>query len=249
MQAFLPQDTIIIIQARSSSTRLPGKMLMEFVPGFELVAWVYERCATLGIPVIVATSDEQSDDELAAICVKRNIPLFRGSLTDVLGRFISCAESVGAKAIIRVCGDSPFVDISLMKRLCEKFSKGNCDYVSVLTADTVEGMDAELVSLDALQRVRMLSLTPSEREHVTLPILKRKDLFSVRLLSGGHPASYVSGLKLTVDSCEDFSRCCIIAKTVIRDDKRFQFISSDVFSVAEAQDMISPYDKKLSTLR
>ena len=102
--------TIAIVQARMGSSRLPKKMMMDLA-GEPLLHWVLSRVkkAKLLDSIILATSDGAIDDQLVELAQKLNVPVFRGSETDVLGRFLEAANVSKADHVIRVCGDNPLV--------------------------------------------------------------------------------------------------------------------------------------------
>jgi len=107
------KDVFIIIQARMSSSRFPGKMMAR-LGDIPLIDFIYKRCCESSIKnILVATSDHKSDDILYNHCRGRGIPIMRGNLHNVLKRYIQAGELLNARYIIRVCGDTPFVDISL----------------------------------------------------------------------------------------------------------------------------------------
>ena len=102
----------ILIQSRLSSSRLPKKMLMD-IGGYKLVEFVYKRAilSTQSDMVAIITSTHRSDDELYEFCKAKNIPVFRGSLDNVLERYIEASDFFELDIVVRVCGDSPFVDV------------------------------------------------------------------------------------------------------------------------------------------
>ena len=116
--------TIAIVQARMGSSRLPGKMMMDLA-GEPLLHWVLSRVkkAKLLDSIILATSDGAIDDQLVELAQKLNVPVFRGSETDVLGRFLEAANVSKADHVVRVCGDNPLIAPEEIDRLVEFFEK------------------------------------------------------------------------------------------------------------------------------
>ena len=133
------------IQARTNSSRLPGKMLLPF--GRESLAnYVMNRCSLLGETVdhvVLLTSEEPTDDQLAELISRSGFEVFRGSLNNVLLRYIECANYYGANTIVRVCGDSPFVDLKMIEKMLDHLDNG-FDYVCFATEGNVAGFDSEV---------------------------------------------------------------------------------------------------------
>src|SRR5690554_2963193 len=112
----------VIVQARMSSSRFPGKSL-ELIGDKPLLYYVVKRLEITGLPVIVATSSDTSDDVLADYLQGQNINVFRGSLLNVLNRYIATAETFEIEEIIRVTADNPLVDIVYLKKALSLFEK------------------------------------------------------------------------------------------------------------------------------
>lgn len=214
----------IIIQARMSSLRLPGKMLA-LLNGTPLVKYVYERAKQTGIPVVVATSDDASDEELAAYCESNTIPVIRGSLPDVLGRYIFAAEQLGVQYVVRVCGDTPFVDVGLIQKMCSELQRGEWDYVGCNRETVASAFYSETATLGALKRAASLSIDAQDHEHVTKFVLARQDQFKVKLIDSEFTPQSIKGLRLTIDYPEDIHNANRVAQAL---GNRFDFSSEDV---------------------
>ncbi|QNJ15999.1 N-acylneuraminate cytidylyltransferase/pyridoxal phosphate-dependent transferase domain-containing protein [Synechococcus sp. A18-40] len=155
-----------------SSTRLPGKVLMDLV-GKPMIIYQLnriKRCKSLD-EVILATSTDPADDLLTFKVQEAGFSVFRGSLNDVLDRYRACAASQNATAVVRLTGDCPFSDHRLVDELVDAFYKGNWDYLSNCALSqqlsVPDGFDAEIFSADILERAASEAHLPSEREHVT----------------------------------------------------------------------------------
>ncbi len=159
----------VIIQARMSSKRLPGKTLMS-IGEHPLIFYVIKRLQLTGLPVIVATSSDPSDDELAGYLESQNFTLFRGDLENVLKRYVDTAEEFGVEEIIRVTADNPLVDIEALQHALPLFE--NFNYVDGIGKDgLIEGTGFELVKLSALKSI--FSSKSEYLEHVTLALRER----------------------------------------------------------------------------
>ena len=110
--------TVVIIQARMGSTRLPGKVLMN-IAGRSMLTWVVSRTrrATTIDEVVVATTDSQADDAIVAECAVLGVPVFRGSEDDVLDRYHRTAEAFDADTVVRITSDCPLIDPEVIDRV------------------------------------------------------------------------------------------------------------------------------------
>ena len=156
-----------IVQARMGSTRLPGKVLRP-IAGRPLLAHVIGRLALLRhrIVVVVATSSEPRDDVVATYCKSLEVPCFRGSEHDVLGRYVACARAYEFEHVIRLTADNPFTDIEELDRLIDLHLGDGNDYSHSFGIMPL-GVGAEIFTLAALER--------SEREgHRTEPSRARQ---------------------------------------------------------------------------
>lgn len=146
----------IIIQARMSSTRLPNKAML-YLHGKPALGHVIQRCSATGLPVVVATSTEQSDDVIEAFTASLGVPCFRGSLDDVLGRFRACASQYDFDPIIRITADCPFISPAAILSTLQSFSGIYTSY------EGRKGWDVEVFSYKEL--VEAQDAGPDE--HVT----------------------------------------------------------------------------------
>ncbi len=185
-----------------ASTRLPGKVMAD-LGGKALVERVVERARLVPSVdlVLVATSDQASDDVLAAHCAAQGIPCYRGSQDDVLDRYTRAARRVGADVIARLTADCPLLDPAVIERVMESFRSGEFDYVSNTLQPTYpDGLDAEVIGREALERAWREAVLKSEREHVTAYIWKHPDRFRLGNVRHEHD---LSSLRWTVDEPED----------------------------------------------
>jgi spore coat polysaccharide biosynthesis protein SpsF len=154
-----------IIQARMTSTRLPGKVLQD-ICGQPLLWWIIQRlqeCKTLDA-IAVATTIDPSDDLISQYCEKIDVPCFRGSMDDVLARLLFAAEQLDATHIVRITGDVPFVDAELIDRAVSAMIANDADLVRCSRPVVHEGIDPCSVSL--LKRIGAATDAQKYREHV-----------------------------------------------------------------------------------
>ncbi|WP_372399263.1 glycosyltransferase family protein [Azospirillum sp. HJ39] len=174
---------VAISQARMTSTRLPGKVLMP-AAGRPLLAHHLERLArTPGLDaVVLATTVNTADDPVAACAEGLGIAVFRGDEADVLGRFAGAAAMAGAELVVRVTADCPLIDPVLVGRLIATFLGGQCDdppldHLSIDSTRYPRGLDAEIFPRRLLEEAAANAADPAEREHVTPYIYHRPDRF------------------------------------------------------------------------
>lgn len=174
---------VAIVQARMGSGRLPGKVLAD-ICGRPLITRLIERVR--GTPdinrVVVATTTEPADDVLSTFCEHNSVPVYRGSVDNVLDRFWKCAQQHKAEFIVRVTADDPLKDPEIIKHALDLCSSSpEVDYASNTLEPTYpEGLDIEVVRYRALERAANEATLLSEREHVTPYIWKNPDRFVLR---------------------------------------------------------------------
>ena len=165
-------ETIAIIQARMSSTRLPGKVLK---PIAKLPSIIYQlqrvkKCKNID-NIIVATTDQSADDQLCKIISDHGYKVFRGHEDDVLNRFQKCVEQHPAEIVVRLTGDCPLIDPKLIDEIVEEYKSNNWDYLGNCADDNnlsvPDGFDVEVFCANLLKMANLRAKLSSEREHVT----------------------------------------------------------------------------------
>jgi spore coat polysaccharide biosynthesis protein SpsF len=196
--------TLVIVQARMGSSRLPAKVIAD-VAGVPMLERVIQRAllARTVDQLIVATSEQQRNDVVAQLSSRLGIECFRGSEDDVLDRYYRAAKHFGATAVVRLTADCPLIDPAVIDKVVRVFLAGDYDYVSnTLEATYPDGLDTEAFSMEALEAAWSQARLTSEREHVTPYICRRPDLF--RLANVKHDVD-LSHLRWTVDEEKDLA--------------------------------------------
>jgi spore coat polysaccharide biosynthesis protein SpsF len=160
---------VAIIQARMTSTRLPGKVLAE-IGGRPALRLMLDRLAASRRldRIVVATTVNASDDPVVALCRELGIASFRGSEADVLSRMLAAADAHQAQGIVRLTADCPIIDPAVLDEAVALFAGGNYDYVSNARMRTYpDGLDVEVLGREALARADREARHPALREHVT----------------------------------------------------------------------------------
>ncbi len=194
---------LAIIQARMSSTRLPGKVIKSIL-GQPLLIRLVERVKRSNQldNIVVATSREVTDDVIAELCEQHSIQCYRGSLEDVLDRFYQAASLFCPSNIIRITGDCPLVDPELIDKIIQFHEDGGFDYTSNTIEPTFpDGLDVEVFKYYCLKQAWQESKLPSEREHVTPFFYNNPQRFKLGNFKGQRDLSH---LRWTVDNHEDF---------------------------------------------
>ena len=194
---------LAILQARVSSTRLPGKVLKPIL-GVPMLMRQVERInrAKLFDRFLVATSVHPTDDPVEELCRTQGIECFRGSLDDVLDRFYQAARPYRPDHVVRLTGDCPLADPELIDEVIAYHLKGDFDYTSNTLEPTYpDGLDVEVFRWTCLEEAWKEAGLPSQREHVTPFIYLQPERFKLGSVKGN---SDLSSLRWTVDEYVDF---------------------------------------------
>ncbi len=195
--------TGIIVQARMSSSRLPGKVLRQS-HGKAVLEYLLERLALCksGAQVIIATSDDASDKPVEDFCVANKVPCFRGPLQDVAKRFLEAARKYKLEAFVRISADSPVMDPALVDNLISEFEKGEYDLVTnTFPRSFPKGQSIEVVRTASFERAYPQMSEPGDFEHVTQLFYRKPEGWKIKNVpSGGDYAA----VNLCVDTMDDF---------------------------------------------
>lgn len=203
--------TGILIFARLDSRRLPGKALRP-IGGRPMLGRVIDRARLIsgGVPVVIATSDRNSDTPIAEFAQGEQVAVFRGSAHDVAARALACVSAHGFDRFARICGDSPFLDPALFGRMLDLHDRDRPDLVTnTFPRSYPIGQSAEIVSTAALRRLIAETDHPEDREHVTRYFYGRPERFSI--INCGRPEGTEAGIRLVVDDGRDAARAEWIA--------------------------------------
>lgn len=193
---------VAITQARFSSSRLPGKVLLPLGSATVLDLHLKRiKKSQLINQFVVATTNEPESIEIESIAKKNNFLCFHGSLDDVLDRFYHAAKNLKADYVVRLTSDCPLIDSFYIDDLISKFLEKKVDYASNCLRPTLpDGMDAEIFSLAALETAWKDSHKKSDREHVT-PFIR--DCGKFKIYSVEYPLE-LEKYRLTLDTSEDY---------------------------------------------
>jgi spore coat polysaccharide biosynthesis protein SpsF len=199
--------SVLIIQARLTSTRLPGKVLMDLGgrPMLERQVHRLQRCAEID-EIVIAVTTNPGDQPLVDLASRMGVRWYRGSEHDVLARYVGAAHEARADLIVRVTSDCPLIDAAetdvVVSALRQRRSV--CDYASNhLERHLPRGLDAEALWADVLERIDRLATSAPSREHVTwFCYAERPDLFELHSVRRPFDAD---DLRWTVDTADDLT--------------------------------------------
>jgi len=199
---------VAVIQARTGSTRLPGKVLLP-AAGATLLERMVERvcsAATVG-EVVVATTELAADDELAALAAATGVRVVRGHPTDLLDRHVAAARATGAEVVVKIPSDCPLIDAAAIDRVIGTFlSLDDIDYVSNLHPVTwPDGFDVEVMTRGALETAWREATRPLDREHTTPFLWDNPDRFLAHNVVCAGGVDHSRACRLTLDYTEDYT--------------------------------------------
>jgi spore coat polysaccharide biosynthesis protein SpsF (cytidylyltransferase family) len=219
-----PINVAAIIQARMNSTRLAGKVLME-VMGRPLLSYQIERlrfCKAID-DMIIATTENPQDDPIVHFAKEEGLKWYRGSENDVLDRYYRTAVKYHVRHIVRITADCPLIQPDVCDRTVKACLDSGADYVR--TGSTfAEGLDCEVMRFESLHDAWRNARLDSEREHVTLYIRNRPDVFqSLEIENHIDDGIY----RITVDEASDFDLVKAVIESLYEGKDRY-FTIQDV---------------------
>lgn len=200
--------TVAIIQARMSSSRLPGKVLQD-IAGQPMLVRVVERAkrAETLDEVAIATTTDPADDPIEELCRQHGYPVFRGSMFDVLDRFYQAARQFQADTVVRLTADCPVIDPQVIDRTVNAFREAGADFGANRLPPPWKrtypiGLDTEVCTFAALERAWKEAKLPYEREHVMPYFYDQEGRFKIVVVD--HDPDY-GAYRWTVDTPEDLA--------------------------------------------
>ena len=202
----MENKTIAIIQARLTSSRFPNKVIQK-IGSYTLIEFLINRLkSSKEIDQIIVAIPDNTKNKLIKKYTK-NTKLFFGNESDVLDRFYKAAKKFKANNVVRICGDCPFIDASIIDSMVRLLKKEKFDYVSNTIKPTFpDGLDVEVFKYSVLKEIWVRAKKKYDREHVTPYILKNKRFkkFNYKYEKD------LSNLRLTIDEEIDLKLINII---------------------------------------
>lgn len=204
-----------IIQARMSSTRLPGKVLKElpYVSGISVLSQVIRRTrkSKRVSDIVVATTVESGDDEIVKLAEREEVLCHRGSRNNVLERYYEAAKKNHSDVILRITSDCPCLDYEVIDEVIDEHFKTNSDYTSNSLKRTFpRGFDAEVFNFSTLEKASRNATQNFEREHVTPYIYKTNPgVFRIHQVKASSEL-HAPDIRVTLDTAEDYALLCAV---------------------------------------
>ena len=197
---------VTIVQARSGSTRLPGKIFLPLAGEPLLVRMVQRvRSAKLVGRVVVASTTDPADDRTEELCRINDIPCYRGHPTDLLDRHFQCGKTFAADVVLKIPSDCPLIDPALIDRVIGKYLTSQADYVSNLHPPSYpDGQDVEVMPLHVLEQAWRESNRDFEREHTTPYVWERPAKFRIVNVEWETGQDLSMTHRMTIDYPEDY---------------------------------------------
>ena len=209
--------TIIILQARLSSKRLPGKVLKKIqgTPLIEILLKRISKCKNVN-KIIVAIPRGKADKKLYDFLKKKKYSIFRGNEKNVLERFYFTAKKTKANIIVRLTADNPLTDPLLIDNLINIFKKENVDYLTNSSPSSFpNGLDVEIFTFSCLKKCYQKAISKFDKEHVTTYIRSSKKFKILSVINDKN----LSNLRVTVDEDVDLQ----VIKKIIKNFKNIHF--------------------------
>lgn len=206
--------TVCIIQARMGSERLPGKVMKDIM-GKPMITYTLDRVKKSKYidEVILATSEKETEQPMVDYLKANQYIVFRGEENHVLKRYYDAASYYKADTVIRITGDCPLIDATIIDQVITYFNMNTYDYVRLNVPETfIRGFDVEIFSMKALERVYQIANQiegdSPYKEHVTLYMYQHPEEFQIGIVKGSE--YYQKPYRLCVDTKEDYE----LVKTV-----------------------------------
>ncbi|MGA3013235.1 MAG: glycosyltransferase family protein [Bacteroidales bacterium] len=237
---------VTAIQARTSSTRLPGKVLLPLCEETLLFRMIERvRGSKLAGTIIVATSITPEDDPIEQLCLEKNILCFRGDLNDLLDRHYKLAQHYNAEAVVKIPSDCPLIDPAIIDRVIGYFlqNESSYDFVSNLhPASYPDGNDVEIMTFKALEYAWLYATRGFEREHTTPYIWENRNIFRIGNVALPNSVNYFMTHRWTIDYEEDYYFIREVFEHLFPKNPQFTFM--DIMDLIETHPEIATLNKQ-----
>ena len=231
----------VIVQCRLSSTRLPGKALMELYEETILGRALSSMKQVKADNYFVAT-DQASYEKLLPVCKKYNFECFAGSLDDVLKRFTDLISTLNTKTIIRATADNPFLFYEAAEESVELFEEINktehqCDYLTF--SGLPHGSGVEIMSAEALLKAASETSDPYDHEHVGPALYNHKDKYACQFIPAPRRYNYPE-YRTTVDTYSDYLRAISIIRFMNQKGYEKPYTTEQILEACKANSVKYP---------
>jgi spore coat polysaccharide biosynthesis protein SpsF len=204
----MADNTVIVVQARMSSSRLPGKVMMPLL-GESLLSRMIERLKMIRHKalVVIATSEESADDVIEQEANRIQVPCFRGNLNNLLDRHYQAGKKYNADIVLKIPSDCPLIDPQVIDQVLDFYfdHPGEFDYVSNLHPATFpDGNDVEIMTMACLERTWLEASKTLELEHTTPYIWENHQDFRIGNVIWDTGKDYSMSHRFTIDYEADY---------------------------------------------
>lgn len=236
-----------IIQARTSSTRLPGKVLkgLPYNSGIACLEQVIRRLKKSKRlnEIIIATTEETEDNPIINISKKENVQYFKGSKENVLSRYYLAAKENNIDLIVRITSDCPCIDAQIVDVIISEHLKINVDYTSNSLMRTYpHGLDVEVFNFDSLDKAYKNATKDYEKEHVTPYINRNPQKFKINIVKAPKEL-YFPDIRITLDTEEDYALLCAVYDYLYLKNKYFS--AHDIVNLFNEKPWLKLINKKI----
>jgi spore coat polysaccharide biosynthesis protein SpsF len=235
---------VTVIQARTGSSRLPGKVMKEIL-GRPLLLRMIERvqASTLKGCLVVATSNDSEDDVIEKVCTDNRVLCYRGSALDLLDRHYQAAKWQEADVVVKIPSDCPLIDPQVIDKVLQYYLDNNYEYVSNLHPATYpDGNDVEVMDFKTLEKARVEAERDFEREHTTPYIWEHPEKFSTGNVIWEGGLDYSMTHRFTIDYPEDFIFIKTIYETLY--PAKHDFGMQDILNLLNSNPEIAAINEK-----
>lgn len=239
-------NIVVVVQARTSSSRLPNKVMLPLA-GEPLLVRMMERVMASKTPTkfIVATSTEEEDDEVEELCEDYNYTCFRGSLDNLLERHYLAGLEYKADVVVKIPSDCPLIDPKIIDKVINFYirNKDKYDFVSNLHPPTYpDGNDVEVIPMPVLKITCENALMNMELEHTTPYIWERPDEFRIGNVIWETGLDYSMTYRFTIDYREDYEFIKAVYDELYEDNPQFSL--DDILKLLEEKPEIKKLNEK-----
>jgi spore coat polysaccharide biosynthesis protein SpsF len=204
----MDDKVLIVVQARMSSTRLPGKVLMPIL-GKSLLARMIERLQMVRheVLLVIAATESAEDDLIEQEAAKLDVPCYRGNMNNLLDRHYQAAKKYGAGVVLKIPSDCPLIDPRIVDEVLDYFftNRDKYDYVSNLhPASWPDGNDVEIMTMACIENAWKNASRPLELEHTTPYVWENQDKFRIGNVTWYTGLDYSMSHRFTIDYADDY---------------------------------------------
>ena len=232
-------NRVVIVQCRLSSTRLPGKALMD-LGGKPVLAWVLNSMHKVQADRYFVATDQASYEQILPVCTENDFECFAGSLNDVLQRFVDLLNTIDCKTVIRATADNPFLFYEAAEESCQLFEEKNsgkekCDYLTY--SGLPHGSGVEIISADSLKKAITETDDPYDHEHVGPALYNHKEVYNCQFVPAPRRFNFPE-LRTTIDTYSDYIR----AKAILKYLKNEQnpYTTEQILEACNQPEVINP---------